>query len=493
MSKLRIDPDKVSHVFKTDSYKPSHWKQYPPGTEAYFGYIEARKPLKSIEPFHETVWVGLQIFLKRYLSKPFLGFDEIDMAEKFFEMHGEPFNREGWEYILDKYGGYIPVTIKAVPEGSVIPEGNVLCTIECNDSKCFWIASYIETVLVRAAWYGSTVATISRECKKFISKYMNLSSDNPGAGMPFKLHDFGSRGVSSGESASIGGVGHLANFQGSDNIESILYANWYYDCDMAGFSIPAAEHSTITSWGEENEAEAYRNMLRVFGKPGKIFACVSDSYDIFNACENIWGTELRQELIDSGATVVIRPDSGIPHVTVLKCLDILADKFGYVVNNKGYKVLNPCVRIIQGDGINLYTIKDICRVVTQHGYSMDNVSLGMGGALLQHLDRDTLRFAMKLSATMRDGKWYDAFKNPVGDPMKRSKAGRISLYRRRNGHGTSYEYVTMRIDEAEHIKQKYTLFEECRGCIEEALNIVYVNGKLFNETTLDEVRQRASL
>lgn len=472
-------------ILDTDSYKASHFLQYPENTQAYFGYIEARKSLKSVEPIPETVFFGLQIYLKKYLLKPITK-ENIDEAENFFALHGEPFNRKGWEYILKKYNGYMPVTIKAVREGSIIEEGNVLCTLECTDPDVFWIGSYLETALLRSCWYGSTVSTNSRECKKIIYKYMQLSSDKPEEGMAFKLHDFGARGVSSSESAGIGGAAHLINFMGSDTIKGILCANKYYNEKMAGFSIVAAEHSTITAWGKDHEIDAYRNMLKQFGKPGAIFACVSDSYNIFNACEHIWGEELKEEVIKSGATVVIRPDSGDPATTVTRCLHILDDKFGCIVNNKGYKVLNN-VRVIQGDGININTIKDICKMVTEHGFSMNNVNFGMGGALLQHLNRDTLRFAMKCSAIKIDGEWHDVSKDPISDPGKKSKAGRISLYRRRSGHGTAFEYNTMKISEYEQLMETNTYYAE------DMLETVYCNGKLLRDQTFEEVRKLASL
>ncbi len=465
---------KINPILRTDSYKASHFLQYPPRSEGYFGYIEARKPIKAVEPFNETVFFGLQIFVKEYLLNPITK-EDIDEAEKFFVVHGEPFDRNGWEYILKEYNGFFPITIKAPKEGTVIPEGNVLCTLECTDSKVYWIGSYLETSLLRSIWYPSTVATNSRECKKVIYKYAKLSSDIPEESMPFKLHDFGARGVSSSESAGIGGAAHLVNFMGSDNIEGILYANRYYNEKMAGFSISAAEHSTITAWGKDHEVDAYRNMLKQFGKPGAIFACVSDSYDIFNSCEHIWGEELKEEVINSGATVVIRPDSGDPSTTVTRCLHILDDKFGSIVNNKGYKVLNH-VRVIQGDGININSIKDICKIATEHGFSLDNVNFGMGGALLQHLNRDTLRFAMKCSAIKVDGEWRDVSKSPITDPMKKSKAGRISTFK----YGTGvFSYCTQRLDEQTFGK--------------DILEVVYKNGKLMRDQTFEEVRKLASL
>jgi nicotinamide phosphoribosyltransferase len=223
-------------------------------------------------------------------------------------------------------------------------------------------------------------------------------------------------------------MAHLFNFQGSDTFEGVCTANDYYDCEMSAFSIPAAEHSTITSWGRENEAEAYRNMLRQFAKPGAIIAVVSDSYDIYNACEHIWGDVLRQEVIDSGAVVVIRPDSGDPATVVLKCLTLLDQKFGSKLNSKGYLVLNN-VRVIQGDGVNRYSIKAILDVITEAGFSATNVGFGMGGALLQLHGRDDWEFAMKCSYIKAGGVDIDVYKDPVTDKKKSSTKfrGRLDL------------------------------------------------------------------
>ena len=307
---IENDPDNI--ICDSDSYKSSQPEQYPPGTMAYFGYVSARMAPRTVDPINETVFFGLQILLKEVLSKPFTQ-DNIDDAEQCFLEHGEPFPREGFEHILKKYGGYMPVTIKAVPEGMIVPEGNVLLTIESvNDPKCFWIAGWLESMLLSDVWYMSTVATNSRECKKVIMKYLELSSDNPLLEIMFKLHDFGRRGVSSKQSAEHGGAAHLVNFYGSDTVVGVRCANRNYYIKMSGHSISASEHSTITTWGPECEAEAFANMLRLFGKKGKVFACVSDSYDIFYACEHIWGEKLKQAVIDSGAILVIRPDSGNP-------------------------------------------------------------------------------------------------------------------------------------------------------------------------------------
>jgi nicotinamide phosphoribosyltransferase len=280
------------------------------------------------------------------------------------------------------------------------------------------------------------------------------------------------------ESAGIGGAAHLINFMGTDTITGLLYAREYYNAGISGFSIPAAEHSTITSWGRDNEVKAYENMLKQFARPGSIVAVVSDSYDVYNATEKLWGEELRQQVIDSGATIVIRPDSGDPDVVCRKLVGILGQKFGYTTNDKGFKVLNN-VRLIQGDGVNEHTIRMILGSFQVYGWSADNIAFGMGGALLQQLDRDTQRFAMKCSSACINGEWVDVQKDPITDSGKKSKAGRVKLWTNSGGEfASSVEAPTGWTDKGV-------------GGWTEALKTVYMNGALFNEITFDEVRQNS--
>ena len=191
--------------------------------------------------------------------------EHLDEAEAVFREHffGDPslFNRAGWQHILDKHDGRLPVRIRAVPEGTVVPTSNVLMTIENTDPACYWLTNYLETMLVQV-WYPCTVATQSRSMKQVIADYLQRTGDM--SGLPFKLHDFGFRGVSSVETAAIGGAAHLVNFTGTDNIAGVMMARNYYGAAMPGFSIPAAEHSTITSWGRDREVDAYANMLEAF-------------------------------------------------------------------------------------------------------------------------------------------------------------------------------------------------------------------------------------
>lgn len=404
-------------ILLADSYKYSHWVQYPEKTESVFSYIESRGGI-----YDTILFIGIQFFVQE-LAKVRITQEMVDEAAELLEQHGEPFNRNGWEYIVNEYGGRIPLLIRAIPEGLVVPTKTMLVNVEATDPKLFWLPSWIETMLLRAIWYPTTVATNSFHIKKVIRHFRTETGSLEG--LPFAFHDFGARGASSSETAAIGSAANLVNFLGTDTLNGVRLIQQTYNCnEMPGFSIPASEHSTMTCRGKEGEVDAFRNMLQQYGKPGKIFACVSDGFDIYNAVENIWGGVLRQEVIDSGAVLVIRPDSGNPVEVCTWIVKKLDEKFGSTYNEKGYKVLNN-VRIIQGDGVTVEVIKDVLHSFTQEGYSADNIAFGQGGALLQTVNRDDQKFAMKCSAIQVDGKWIDVYKDPVTDPGKTSKKGRM--------------------------------------------------------------------
>lgn len=478
-------------ILNTDSYKASHYLQYPPEASAMFSYIESRGGRYDC-----TLFFGLQMLVKEYLCRP-LTAAMIDEAQAFFRAHGEPFNEAGWRYVVEQCRGYLPVRIRAVPEGSVVPTHNVLVTVECDDPHVFWLASYLETMLLRV-WYPITVATQSWHLRKTIRGYLQKSSDDL-TQLPFKLHDFGSRGVSSAESAAIGGAAHLVSFMGSDTVLGVVAANHYYNETMAAFSVPAAEHSTITSWGREREADAFRNMIARFGKPGAIVSVVSDSYDLFTAL-HVWGTELKQAVLDSGGMLVIRPDSGDPRTIVLQTLRALDASFGSVVNGKGRRVLKN-VRVIQGDGVNPDSIDAILAAMDEAEFAADNIVFGMGGALLQQINRDTQRFAMKCSAIRLGDTWHDVHKDPVTDTGKRSMKGRLTLLR--NRVTGDYRTVTLPVagdkrvqpsdKDEQHQSGQQSGQNEHREPSEweDALVTVFDSGRLLVDVSLAEIRSRA--
>lgn len=450
----------------TDSYKVSHFKQYPLGTERVYSYFESRSG--SVHP--QTTFFGLQYWLKEYLAGQVVTQDKINEAEELFNDHfgGQVFNRAGWEHILKAHDGRLPVEIKAAPEGTVVNESNVLMTVENTDPAAYWLTNYLETLLVQV-WYPSTVATQSRAMKQVILKYLAKTGD-PSL-INFKLHDFGFRGVTCPQQAAVGGAAHLVNFMGTDTVAGLVLLKKFYKEKCAGFSIPAAEHSTITSWGREHEVDACQNMLEQY--PTGLVAVVSDSYDIFNCCSNIWGGVLKDKVLARDGVLVVRPDSGDPPTVVVKVLNLLGEKFGTTTNEKGYRVLHPKVRVIQGDGIDFKMLDLILDAMEKAGWSADNIAFGSGGGLLQKLNRDTQRFAFKCSSAVVNGVARDVFKQPVTDNGKKSKSGRLKLVYQDGAHGPAL----ITVPENDNRKDQ--------------LQLVFRNGELFNEQTLADIRKRA--
>jgi nicotinamide phosphoribosyltransferase len=476
-------------ILATDSYKVSHYKQYPPGTAYVYSYFESRGG-----KFDEICFFGLQYFIKRYLCGKVVTEDKIREAKELLDNHMGPghFNEEGWNHILTKHDGQLPISIKAVPEGTVVPTKNILFSMVNTDPACYWLTNYLETLLVEV-WYPMTVATNSREQKKIIFSAFQNTGCEVNAGINFKLHDFGYRGVSSVESAAIGGAGHLINFWGTDTMAAILCLKYYYGGEggsqsavplpidttvklpVAGLSIPAAEHSTITSWGREGELDAFRNMLTQY--PTGLVAVVSDSYNVYEACTNLWGSELKDMILKREGTLVVRPDSGEPPVIVPKLLNLLGEAFKEHVTttSTGHKMLPPQLRMIQGDGISYETLGEILEAMAKAGWAADNLAFGSGGALLQKLNRDTQKCAFKCSEiTKVNGETTLVFKDPITDKGKQSKKGRLTLEK-----GADGKLVT--VTEGKGDPSKDVLVE------------VFRDGFLLVDQTCEEIRKRAAI
>ncbi len=463
---------KTNIITLTDSYKLSHWKIYPEHTQNIFSYFEARVGAR----WKSTVFFGLQYILKEYLAGNVITKEKISQAKELVDAHMGPgiFNETGWNRLLEKHGGKLPVRIKAVPEGSVIPINNVLMTIENTDEEFAWLTNYLETLLVEV-WAPSTVCTNSYEQKKIINKYLQETGDP--SGLDFKLHDFSFRGDSSVETAGLCGAGHLVNFKGTDTVVALEVARDYYNAGICGFSIPATEHSQMTILGRDGESKMMRRVLTQF--PNGLVACVSDSYDIYNACKNLWGQELREQVLSREGCLVIRPDSGKAEEILPDLLSSLGQSFGQTKNEKGYFVLNPKVRLIQGDHVSIETLTLYLESIKKAGYSADNIAFGSGGALVQKVDRDVQCCAFKCSAAKIDGVWRDVMKAPITDGLKKSKGGRLTLIEKDG------EYKTVDI-------QSLGTGTSFFGW-NDVLQTVFEDGEMKKEYTFEEVRENAKI
>lgn len=458
-------------ILDTDGYKMSHSFQYPPGTTKVYSYIESRGG-----KYDEMLFVGIRPVIER-LASVRITREQVDYAEEFCRDYGAPFDRTMWDIIAGEHGGKLPLRIRHVPEGTILPTRNVVVDVVNTDDRCSPLVSFIETMLLRAVWYPVTVASRELKIRRTLSEFLRETTDMTPSGVALALqhmhNDFGSRGVSSYESSEIGGFAHLCLFRGTDNTPAVKFCRDVYGEPMAGATIAAAEHSTVTSWGRSSEEACYANMVDQFAQRG-IMAVVSDSYNIFKAADEIWGGSLLEKVRASGARVVVRPDSGDPTEVPIEVIETLMLKAGCSVNSKGFRVLPSYFRVIQGDGVNEDSIRVLLGKMRDRKISAENIVFGMGGAMLQQLDRDTMKFAMKCSAIERNGEWVDVYKDPITDPGKKSKKGRLDLVR------TADSYITIEqgLDDADRI------------WLDEVLVDGFLNGECVSCSSLRAIRSR---
>lgn len=453
----------MSIILNTDSYKMSHFLGYPRGLTYMHSYLESRGG-----HYPATLFVGLRPIL-HYLEQAAITMEDVEYAADFAKKHMVPFNYQGWKRIVDTHMGRLPVRIKAVPEGTLVPTGNVLLTIENTDDQLPWLTSYLETMLLRI-WYPITVATRIYYMREKIRPFFEQTSDNLN-GLPFALLDFSSRGVTSREASEIGGSAYLMLFQGSDNVPAVDFTNRMYGSEMSGFSVPATEHSIMCSFGEENEEASFNYLLDNMGQDGGILSVVSDTWDIYRATD-YWG-KLADEVKRRNITLVVRPDSGEIDDVLPKLIAKLRQTFGTTASGQGFDVLNN-VKILWGDGINEDSCTKPFEIAYRLGISADSIITGSGGGLMQvDINRDTCKFAIKGSyAAFEDGTGRGIAKDPITDHGKRSKRGRLALVHRDGEYQTiSYEDQPPKDD---------------------LLRVMFVDGNAFDDEdhSLEAIRER---
>lgn len=452
---------KYNPIMDCDSYKLSHFKFYPKNIQEMYSYLESRGG-----EYPKTFFYGLKPILQKLATKiePWM----IEEVEKFAPLHGEPLNIQGWKDIMNM--GYLPLEIKAVKEGTLVDNKNVLLTIRNTDPRFAWLTSYFETMLLRI-WYPITVATRIYYMKQKIIPYFEKSGnlDN----LPFALLDFSSRGVSSYEQSEIGGGAYLTQFQGSDNVPAVRYMNDLYDVPMTGFSIPATEHSIMCAYDMENEFESFKRIIEET-EEGTAVSVVSDTWNIFNACD-YWGL-LAEEIKRKNITLVVRPDSGEIKDVLPKVLTMISKSFGTTTNDKGYEVINNA-KILWGDGINEDSVTEVFDIANYHGISADSVLTGSGGGLMQvDINRDTNKFAIKGSNVIVNGESIPIAKNPITDPGKMSKKGKMKLV-----NSSLYDSRWKTITTEDYSEETYNNSKDL-------LETVFYNGEISNLATLEEIR-----
>jgi len=455
----------IKPVFVADGYKYSQAYQYPEGTDLIYSYGESRGG-----PFDQMRVFGTELYVRRFLMSKITRAD-VDKAQKYVESFGMVFNRKLWMKIVNKYKGFIPVTFYAVPDGTVIPIKMPIYAIEAKD-EFHSIASFLESGALGSIWYPSTVATISWRIRNVIREFYNLTGGIDGM-IPFALNDFGLRGAGCPELATIGGMAHLLSFEGTDNIPAFISACELFDAKLAPSGVCASEHSTMTFLGREGEFAQFEMMIDKFAHKG-IMAVVSDGYDYYKAVTEFWcSPRIVAKVKASGAKVVIRPDSGNPVDIIMWTLEKLAAAYGSTVNDAGYWQIDASIGLIYGDGINETTIREILNAMDKDGWAASNIVFGMGGALLQAVNRDTMKWAQKTSYGSINGVGFGVSKDPITDPGKKSKTGRVTTLRLADG---SYA-----VGDKDNIPE---------GAVD-IMRPLYASGAIMNFQTFTQMRDNA--
>lgn len=471
-------------LLKTDSYKLNHMLMYPAGTTKIYSYLIAR----SDKQIPTTLFYGLQYYLKEYLTQRITH----EMVDEFLQVyqtilgHQNPVVISKMRALADL--GYIPLEIKAVPEGTVLPVKNVLMTMSNTLPAFSWCVGFFESILLKV-WNTTTVASNSLKLKKKCLEFSQKTCDDDSYLM-FQLHDFGHRGCSSEETAQLSGSAHLLSFFGTDTVPAVRFVQEIYgikDGEMIGVSVPATEHSVVCAYGKDNELQSFEAMFDKY--PTGIISTVSDTYDLFNVLTN-FTDKLKERILNRDGKWVCRPDSGFPpHIICgnpsapegsperLGALEILWNKFGGTVNSKGYRILNPKVGLIYGDGIFYERMIEIFDKMEVMGFASSNIVFGIGGLLLQNFNRDTQGFAIKATYAEIDGEGKDLFKDPITDPGKKSHTGCMKLIK------DGDRYLTIDGLCPESIRPD--IYED------DVLQFVFRDGKILKEYTFDEIRERA--
>ena len=460
-------------MMRSDGYKYGHPDMLPEGTEHVYSYLESRGGAR----YNRTLFNGLQPMLLQYMEgRVITSTAQIQAAEEFF---AEYFHEKGvfptamFEHILAKHEGRLPLLIKAVPEGTLVPVSNVLMSVVNTDPAVPGLTNFMETLLSQV-WYPCTVASLSYEVRKMVADYLERTATDNGI-LPYALHDFGYRGASSQETAAIGGCAHLINFMGTDTIAAPMHAMQWYNAPVEGLccSVKATEHSVMTAMGEPGEFQVFKRLLE--NNPSDVLSIVIDSYN-YQRFISDYALKLRDVILARSGRVVFRPDSGDPTSVTIDVYNRLAAVFGTTVNSKGYTELHPQVGVLWGDGIDYMGIRSILFSLANNMYSTSAMVFGMGAGLLQKVDRDVQRFAFKSSAQCRNGVWHDIFKNPL-EVSKVSKKGCLALHMDETG-----VFHTDRVTPWSALN--------CEHVTNDLLEPVFLNGTVLRTQTFQDVRRR---
>ncbi|RRB07429.1 nicotinate phosphoribosyltransferase [Larkinella rosea] len=476
----------------SDGYKVDHRRQYPTGTELVYSNWTPRK--SRLENVDSVVFFGLQYFIKKYLiddyNQNFFGRPK-EVVVASYKRRIESYLGPGaitYDHIENLHDlGYLPIEIKAVPEGTRVPMRMPMFTIKNTRPEDFWLTNFLETILSCILWLPCTSATTAFEYRKILNAYAEKTGGDP-AFVPWQGHDFSFRGMGGLEAALLSGAAHLLSFTGTDTIPAIDFLEQYYgansDLELIGGSVPATEHSVMCMGMKDGEIETFRRLIQDVYPKG-VVSIVSDTWDFWQVIAD-YLPRLKPLILAREGKVVIRPDSGDPVKIICGDPDAVAgtpefkgaieclwEIFGGSTTANGFNVLDPHIGLIYGDSINLERCKAICEGLYQKGFASTNVVLGIGSYNYQYVTRDTFGFAVKATYGEVNGEGRAIFKDPkTDDGTKKSAKGLIRLL--------SDETGALVMEDQETREQEET------GLLE----TVFADGKLVKEQTLSEIRAR---
>lgn len=495
---------KINPMIATDSYKLGHKSMYPEGTTMVYSNMTPRsgKILKRIVPASvyddKFVFFGLQGLIKHYMGLWKENFFDKPLSEAVYHFTNTvlPFigaTRLDVEGVVSLHKlGYLPLEIKSLSEGSVIPFKIPVFTVKNTLPEFYWLTNYTETYFSNEFWKPSTTATIARYYRKLLEKYA-VETGCPLEFVDFQAHDFSCRGMSGMYDSATSGAGHLVYFKGSDTLVATDFIKYAYkpvnDQELIGCSVPATEHSVMTSEGLDGEFKLFKRIITEV-VPNGIVSLVSDSFDFWKVITE-YTVELKQEILDRGedpitglSKTVFRPDSGDPVKIVCGdpdgkteaerkgAIECLWDVFGGEVNSQGYKVLHSKVGLIYGDSITLERCEAILQGLKRKGFCTSCIVFGVGSFTYQYLTRDTCGLAVKATYREECDKGFNIFKDPkTDDGTKKSAKGLLMVVE----EGFDYKLI----DEVTPSQEKVS-----------DLEVVFYNGTLFKNQSIDRIRQR---
>lgn len=463
-----------------DFYKADHRSQYPKGTELVYSNFTPRK--SRVPGNKHLVFFGLQALLQKYfvedMQRHFFGRDHDEVVGEYKSFMDRTMGPGviGTEHISDLWKlGYLPLVIKALPEGSVVPMQTPVLTLYNTDKRFAWLTNYFETLISAELWKPCTSATSAWLFRRTFDHYCRLTGGDASF-VPFQGHDFALRGMSGIADGCSSGAGHLLSFTGTDTAPAILWLEKYYDADgLVGTSVPATEHSVMSA---DDEWSVFDRLLSEVYPKG-IVSIVSDTYDFWKVVTEYLPSR-KALIMGRDGKLVIRPDTGMPHKIIcgdlessceiekkglIHCLD---DVFGSTVTPLGYRQLDPHIGAIYGDSIDLAEQDKILLGLMKKGYASTNVVLGIGSFTYQFVTRDTYGFACKATYCEVNGEGRNIFKSPKTGAWKKSHKG------------------LLRINDDLTVSEQVSWEEENGGLLE----TVFANGRLMHIDTLQEIRER---